>query len=184
VRAFVLRSVRDKRNLVRLPQALQQDMIQIRKARYRYAVENQGHAPSETQLADLLQWRAARVDAALRGLSSVACESLDTTATGASDHQTPLGDRVADVQHTDGATETELYHQQLHATLRKALRERDPQRAQITRLKYGLEDGKEWTYPQLARRFNMTANGAKGIVRTEVAFLRRRKQQVLKQFVL
>ena len=38
VRAFVLRALRDKSHIVRLPQTLQVDMMQIRKARYRYAV--------------------------------------------------------------------------------------------------------------------------------------------------
>ena len=56
-------------------------------------------------------------------------------------------------------------------------------RIDILRLKYGLEDGVEWTYPQLAKRFNTTANVAKGIVRSEVAFLRRAKKRVLQDFV-
>ena len=61
--------------------------------------------------------------------------------------------------------------------------ERDPQRIKITRLKFGLEDGVEWTYPQLAAKFNVTVNVAKGIVRSEVNFLRTYKQRVLLDFV-
>ena len=45
------------------------------------------------------------------------------------------------------------------------------------------EDGIEWTYPQLAERFNLTANVAKGIVRAEVNFLRRAKKHELQDFV-
>ena len=59
----------------------------------------------------------------------------------------------------------------------------DPKRTQITRLKFGLEDGVEWTYPELAARFGLTANVAKGIVRTEVNFLRRTKRRQLQDFV-
>ena len=36
---------------------------------------------------------------------------------------------------------------------------------------------------QLAKRFNVTANGAKSIVRSEVAYLRRQKRGVLRHFV-
>ena len=68
-------------------------------------------------------------------------------------------------------------------SLSKAMEERDPRRIQITRLKYGLEDGVEWTYPQIAARFNLTANVAKGIVRSEVNFLRRAKKRELQDFV-
>ena len=53
-----MRALRDKSHVVRLPQNLQVDMTQIRKARYRYAVENQGHSPSDTQLAEMLSWPA------------------------------------------------------------------------------------------------------------------------------
>ena len=42
---------------VRLPQALQVDMQQLRKARYRYAVENQGHAPTSAQLGAMLGYQ-------------------------------------------------------------------------------------------------------------------------------
>mgnify|MGYP007018229407 CR=1 FL=1 len=42
----------------------------------------------------------------------------------------------------------------------------------------GLEDGREWTYPQLAQRYNMTVDGARGVVRAEVAFLRKEKEKL------
>merc|ERR1719231_1188153 len=41
VRAHIMRALRDKTSLMRLPQSLQADMGQIKKARYRYSVENQ-----------------------------------------------------------------------------------------------------------------------------------------------
>ena len=72
VRAFVLRALRDKSHIVRLPQTLQTDMMQIRKARYRYAVENQGHAPSNAALAEMLDWQPGRVEGALKGLARYA----------------------------------------------------------------------------------------------------------------
>eukprot|EP00965_Chrysotila_dentata_P241467 6204301-Pleurochrysis_carterae.AAC.2 len=84
--------------------------------------------------------------------------------------------------HGCAATESALYHQQLSDTVRHAQSQRDPSRARIVRLKYGLEDGKEWTYPELAERFQMTVNVAKGIVRAEIDFLRRNKRSVLEQF--
>ena len=46
----------------------------------------------------------------------------------------------------------------------------------------GLEDGVEWTYPMLSQRFNQSTNVLKGIVRTEVNFLRRSKRTVLQEF--
>jgi len=189
IRAYVLRAVRDKGRLVRLPQKLQADMCQIRKARYRYAVENQGHVPSAAQLARLLEWTAERVAGALEGLASCEMLSLDAASQyGASSTGGPpresdfIISRVPSV-HGCAAAETALYQQQLEATIRKAQCARDPKRARMTRLKYGLEDGQEWTYPQLAKRFNITANGAKSIVRSEVAYLRRQKRGVLRHFV-
>ena len=60
--------------------------------------------------------------------------------------------------------------------------ERDPRRIMLLRLKYGLEDGVEWTYPMLSERFNQSSSVLKGIVRTEVNFLRRTKKEVLQDF--
>jgi len=185
VRAFVMRALRDKSHIVRLPQTLQHDMAQIRKARYRYAVETQGHAPTDAALAEMLHWPPSRVAAALKGLASAVATSLDAevvSATGTGHLQEPMMSRVASPKHDSAVTENELYGRQLATTLKEAMAERDPQRIQITRLKYGLEDGVEWTYPQLAARFNQTANVVKGIVRTEVNFLRRAKREVLQDF--
>ena len=186
VRAFVLRALRDKSHIVRLPQTLQTDMMQIRKARYRYAVENQGHVPSDSALAEMLSWPPSRVVDALKGLASASATSLDAETmapAGSSLSTEPMMSRVASPKHDSVAAENELYQTQLKKSLRKAMADRDPRRIQITRLKYGLEDGIEWTYPQIAERFNLTANVAKGIVRAEVNFLRRAKKHELQDFV-
>jgi len=186
VRAFVLRALRDKSHIVRLPQTLQTDMMQIRKARYRYAVENQGHAPSNAALAEMLDWQPGRVEGALKGLASAIATSLDAESAspiGSTLGREPMMARVPSTKHDSVAAEDAVYNRQLSASLRKAMAERDPKRSQITRLKFGLEDGVEWTYPQLAARFNLTANVAKGIVRTEVNFLRKSKKRVLQDFV-
>ena len=188
VRAFVLRALRDKSHIVRLPQMLQADMQMIKKGRYRYAVENQGLLPSDAALADLLQWPLSRVESALQGLASASATSLDAEPMGVSKggdsaHGQSLHSRLPCAKHDSAAAENEVYRLQLRHTLKVAMQERDPRRIEITRLKYGLEDGVEWTYPQLAERFNTTANVAKGIVRSEVAFLRRAKKRVLQDFV-
>ena len=72
---------------------------------------------------------------------------------------------------------------QLRATLGQAMSKRDPRRVQLLRLRYGLEDGQEWSFPQLGSRFNMTARVAKGMVHQELNFLRRQRTEVLQQFV-
>jgi len=152
------------------------------------AVENQGLVPSNDALAEMLQWPLHRVDAAIKGLASASATSLDAEGVGVSkggDSSTgsSLHSRLPSDKHDSAAAENEVYRLQLRTTLRHAMSERDPRRIKITRLKYGLEDGIEWTYPQLAARFNTTANVAKGIVRSEVAFLRRAKKRVLQDFV-
>ena len=81
------------------------------------------------------------------------------------------------------ASENAVYQQQLRSTLSQAMATRDPQRVKLLRLRYGLEDGQEWSYPQLGSRFNVTANAAKGMVHQELNFLRRQRTQVLQQFV-
>jgi DNA-directed RNA polymerase sigma subunit (sigma70/sigma32) len=92
-------------------------------------------------------------------------------------------DRVPSKSGGPTAAENAIYRQQLQQELSAAMRGRDPTRAQITWLKYGIEDGVEWTYPQLASRFGITANVAKAIVRSELAFLRHSKKRELQDFV-
>lgn len=189
VRSYILRAVRDKLHVVRLPQNLQLDMIEIRKARYRYAVENQGHVPSPRELASTLLWPTARVEKALAGLEKAHSVSLDDSLHGASAPagsdagRQPLLNRVPSARHSSVASENALYHQQLRATLSQAMRERDPRRVQLIRLRYGMEDGTEWSFPQLGARFNMTASAAKGLVHQELKFLRRERKQVLQEFM-
>ena len=225
VRAHVLRSVRDKAHLVRLPQNLQADMHQIKRARYRcaerrspacspppppaprltrhpllhprYAVENQGERPRSEDLASMLQWEVGRVTKAEQGLTSAQFVSLDdegladggyvgasAAASGGGGRTNALKDRVTDMRADMGGrgSENRLFRQQLVSTLRQAMLTRDPRRVELTRLRYGLEDGEEWSYPALAERFNITTSGAKGIVRSELAFLRNHRGKVLQQF--
>ena len=228
VRAHVLRSVRDKAHLVRLPQNLQADMHQIKRARYRcaerrprtfpvfpacpppshdslttpsahprYAVENQGERPRSEDLASMLQWEVGRVTKAEQGLTSAQFVSLDdegladggyvgasAAASGGGGRTNALKDRVTDMRADMGGrgSENRLFRQQLVSTLRQAMLTRDPARVELTRLRYGLEDGEEWSYPALAERFNITTSGAKGIVRSELAFLRNHRGKVLQQF--
>jgi len=184
VRSYILRAVRDKLHVVRLPQNLQRDMSDIRKARYRYTVENQGHSPSPHDLADMLEWPTQRIEKALDGLAHESAVSLDeSTGAPASDGQQALHHRVPSAQHGSAASENALYQQQLRATLGQAMSKRDPRRVQLLRLRYGLEDGQEWSFPQLGSRFNMTARVAKGMVHQELNFLRRQRTEVLQQFV-
>lgn len=184
VRSYILRAVRDKLHVVRLPQNLQRDMSDIRKARYRYTVENQGHSPSPHDLADMLEWPTKRIEKALDGLAHESAVSLDESrGAPASDGQQALHHRVPSVRHGSAATENALYQQQLRATLGQAMSKRDPRRVQLLRLRYGLEDGQEWSFPQLGSRFNMTARVAKGMVHQELNFLRRQRTEVLQQFV-
>ena len=208
VRAHVLRSVRDKAHLVRLPQNLQADMHQIKRARYRcalpvpparvprrpacppplarltrhpflhprYAVENQGERPRSEDLASMLQWEVGRVTKAEQG-TSAQFVSLDdegladggyvgasAAASGGGGRTNALKDRVTDMRADMGGrgSENRLFRQQLVSTLRQAMLTRDPARVELTRLRYGLEDGEEWSYPALAERFNITTSGAKG----------------------
>ncbi|EOD37930.1 hypothetical protein EMIHUDRAFT_361874 [Emiliania huxleyi CCMP1516] len=190
IRAFVLRAVRDKGRLVRLPQALQQDMQQIRRARYRLAVDNSGARLPASQPPPPPMLTIDPGQAALTGLANSATLSLDAAdpphlvvGGGGSARVPTLADRVAlrlPANRAGGASGAErlLQADEFASTLRRTQRARDPRRATMARLKYGLEDGREWTYPQLAQRYNMTVDGARGVVRAEVAFLRKEKEKL------
>ena len=146
----------------------------------------------------MLQWPLTRVAAALQGLASCIATSLDSGLRSqygdhvlSHDKDQTLGEAVVSTKHSSPhghrvdesvAAEQDVYETQLKKTLDDAMAERDPRRIQITRLKYGLEDGVEWTYPELASRFNQSTNVLKGIVRTEVNFLRSKKKDELQDF--
>ena len=133
------------------------------------------------------QWPIARVEQAVQGLVKASATSLDATRSddvaGAGGSVDPLVARIAAERDGGAQAEDQLYRQQLQRQISSAMAGREPERTLMTRLKYGLEDGVEWTYPQLAERFQTTANVAKGIVRSEVAFLRRRKRRELQEFM-
>jgi hypothetical protein len=152
----------------------------------------------------MLLWTEERVGAAVAGLARSSCLSLDAeadqtagaaAAVGRAASARLLGDGVAAGSAAGGCalgragalhptvSEAGLTAgDSFESTLAAAQRGRNPWRAEMTRLKYGLEDGREWTYPQLAARFNLTADGARGIVRAEVAYLRKEKAKLLAQY--
>lgn len=205
IRAYVLRAVRDKGRLVRLPQALQSDMGLIRKARYRFAVENQGGSPLVSELAETLSWSEERVVGALTGLANQACISLDAelgpagkgfgndgsyatlgeTLAGSAAGPGAMGRAVGRAEgRTDGSDgAARIEGEGFASTLRDVQGGRDPWRAKMARLKYGLEDGREWTYAQLAERFHLSVDKTRGIVRAEVAYLRKEKARLLAHFM-
>ena len=125
----VSRALRDKSHIV-CPADAADGMMQIRKARYRYAVENQGHVPSDSALAEMLSCRR-RASSMRSGARLGFSHALDaeTMALAGLASTEPMMSRVASPKHDSVAAEKALQTQQ--KSLRKAMADRDLRRIQI-----------------------------------------------------
>jgi len=180
IRAHMLHALRDKSHMLRLPQPLQDDMKQIRKASAHLTMENDGRRPSSVALAEFLDWPEARVERALQGFSRstvlalVAHRGDDQGISKPWQNQVPA-DCIKSSSHGIGDAEHAIMKEQFRNSVRKVQEGREPQHAKMLALRYGLYDGVEWSTKQIAERFQVTSQVVYKIIRKEVKYLQARQ---------
>lgn len=170
IRGNILRALRDKDAVVRLPQNLQLDMATMKSARYMYEIENHGQAAPEEVLASNLGWPLSRVRAASEGLHRARTLSIDAPYRFGFDS---MEFQLESPDSSDEEATQDIMTSQFMEALNRTTRGRDPQRIKMLRYRYELEDGRQHTLDELAERFNLTYNQVRGAIRTERNFLRR-----------
>ncbi|KAJ1628560.1 hypothetical protein T492DRAFT_1017127 [Pavlovales sp. CCMP2436] len=175
IRAHILHALRDKSRMLRLPQPLQDDMKQVRKATAHLTMENDGRKPTASQIAEVLDWPEARVQRAVQGFSrSNVLALVANRGDDARSNEWQLGvqaDTIQSSAHGIQVAEVAILKEQFRNSLKNVQEGRQPEHAKMLALRYGLIDGIEWSTKQIAERFKVTSQVVYKIIRTEVKYL-------------
>ena len=150
IRQAVTRSLADTANLIRVPVHTAELINKMNRAERRLRQEFQA-VPSAAELALELGETEDRV----RTLRRIALTpaSLDKSVSD-EDDDSDLTRFLADEETR--TPEEEVLHQALTGLTREALGRLDPREAAVLAMRFGLEDGEEYTLEQVGERFGLT----------------------------
>ena len=150
IRQSVTRSLADTANLIRVPVHTSELINKMNRAERRLRQEFQAQ-PSDAELALEMDETEERIRT-LRRISMTPA-SLDKSVSD-EDDDSDLTRFLAD---EDSRTpEEEVLQQALNGTTRAALGRLDPREAAVLAMRFGLEDGQEYTLEQVGDRFGLT----------------------------
>ena len=150
IRQSVTRSLADTANLIRVPVHTGELINKLNRAERRLRQEFQTQ-PSDAQLALALDESEDRVRL-LRRISMTPA-SLDKSVSD-EDDDSDLTRFLADEDAL--SPEDELMHKATAGLAREALNRLDPREAAVIAMRFGLEDGREYTLEQVGERFGLT----------------------------
>ncbi len=150
IRQAVTRSLADTANLIRVPVHTAELINKMNRAERRLRQEFQAE-PSDAALALELAETEDRVRALRRIALTPA--SLDKSVSD-EDDDSDLTRFLAD--EDTRTPEEEVLHQALTGLTREALGRLDPREAAVLAMRFGLEDGQEYTLEQVGERFGLT----------------------------
>ena len=150
IRQSVTRSLADTANLIRVPVHTSELINKLKRAERRLRQEFQAQ-PTDADLALELDETADRVRT-LRRISMTPA-SLDKSVSD-EDDDSDLTRFLADEDAL--SPEDEVLHQALTGMTREALGRLEPREAAVLAMRFGLEDGTEYTLEQVGNRFGLT----------------------------
>ncbi len=150
IRQSVTRSLADTANLIRVPVHTSELINKLKRAERRLRQEFQAQ-PTDAEIALELDETEDRVRT-LRRISMTPA-SLDKSVSD-EDDDSDLTRFLAD--EDTRSPEEEVLHQALTGLTREALNRLEPREAAVLAMRFGLEDGNEYTLEQVGNRFGLT----------------------------
>ena len=150
IRQSVTRSLADTANLIRVPVHTSELINKLKRAERRLRQEFQGQ-PTDADLALALDESEDRIRT-LRRISMTPA-SLDKSVSD-EDDDSDLTNFLADEDRP--SPEEEVMDQAMAGLTREALKRLEPREAAVLAMRFGLEDGHEYTLEQVGNRFGLT----------------------------
>ncbi len=150
IRQSVTRSLADTANLIRVPVHTTERINKLKRAERRLRQEFQSQ-PTDADLALELDETEERIRALQRIAMTPA--SLDKSVSD-EDDDSDLTRFLADEDAL--SPEDEVLHQALAGLTREALNRLEPREAAVLAMRFGIEDGTEYTLEQVGQRFGLT----------------------------
>jgi RNA polymerase primary sigma factor len=166
IRAHVLHAAQELKPLVHVPERVGRAARQVARVAERLQQEL-GREPTSEEIAERTPWPAERVSHLLQVTDSYLSLNVPVENDEGEDNfqdllADPGGDLVADRALRGVLAE------QVAADLQRL----NPREAEVLRLRFGLDDGEEWTLAQIGRRFNLSRQRVRSIEQEALTKLR------------
>lgn len=151
------RAIADRGYLVRVPVHLRDRLQKLKRLERNLAKENNGESPCDFTLADHLGWAPESV----RFLRDLDLRPVSLDGGVHSDDQGTLGDRIASTNAKNPEKVAE-YNEILDAVADAIQGLKDREKL-VLRMRYGLEDGEDYTLEQVGAKMGVTRERARQI---------------------
>ncbi len=155
IRQAITRALTDHSRMVRLPAHVSDQINRMRKLSNQI-LKDEGYVPSEEELAERLHWKISKVWELMQ-------LSQDTVSL-----ETPVGDEenstIGDfIPNLDTGTDEAVMKTMQQRHIQEVLKLLDEREAEVLRLRYGLDDGKERTLEETGKLMRVTRERARQI---------------------
>ena len=149
IRQAITRAIADQARTIRIPVHMVETIHKVSRTARQLQQEN-GKEPTTEEIAKKLGMSVERV----REIMKIAQDPVSLETPIGEEEDSHLGDFVEDVE-TPAPSETASYTL-LREQLNDVLRTLTPREAQVLRLRFGLEDGRQRTLEEVGKQFNIT----------------------------
>ena len=170
IRQAITRALDQKSRSIRLPIHVCQTLKKIKKAR-RDLTQKLGHTPTIGDIADYVSLKPSQIQDYLQ--MSRQPVSLDLRV--GEEQDTELQDLLEDTSYS---IEDYVNNQSLRECLNEMLIELTPQQREVVNLHFGLNDGRQLTLTEIAKRMDIPHTRVRQLQRQAIARLRRKKTKV------
>ena len=147
IRQAMSRALQDRSRTIRLPCYINETIAKLIRIT-RDLEQKLRREPTTKEIAKRMHMTESKVTEILKANQSIV--SLDVPI----DDEKGLGDFIADAKSI--APDDSAMNTQLHEQIEDALKGLNPREAEIIRMRFGLEDGREHTLEEVGRKFSIT----------------------------
>ena len=177
IRQTITRAIADQSRTIRVPVHMGDRIRQLQKAQHELE-QKLGHQPTAEELGQAVGLSARKV----QWIQKVTREPLSLESPVSGEEDAELGQFIED--ETTITPQHSAYLSMLKDKLENVLAELTPREARVLRLRFGLDDGNEYTLEEVGQKFGLTRERIRQIEGTALRHLRHPKRvRELKEYL-
>lgn len=177
IRQTITRAIADQSRTIRVPVHMGDRIRQLQKAQHELE-QRLGHQPSTQELADAIGMPVRKV----QWIQKVSWQPLSLESPVTNEEEAELGQFVED--EATITPQHNAYLSMLKDKLENVLNELTPREARVLRLRFGLDDGNEYTLEEVGQKFGLTRERIRQIEGSALRHLRHPKRvRELKEYL-
>jgi RNA polymerase primary sigma factor len=177
IRQTITRAISDQSRTIRVPVHMGDRIRQLQKAQHELE-QKLGHQPTAQELAQATAMPVRKV----QWIQKVALQPLSLESPVSGEDDAELGQFVED--ETSVTPQHNAYLSMLKDKLKNVLDELTPREARVLRLRFGLDDGNEYTLEEVGQKFGLTRERIRQIEGSALRRLRHPKRvRELKEYL-